>query len=93
MLNDWGVHHLHISTQVGVDGYVRRGGPLLFPVFRPQVAYLIDIMGHRDWTRHHVLEMLATEWPNEGAIHDLGCSQSQRSKNRGGAGDLATKTH
>lgn len=28
MLNDWGVHHLHISSTVEADGFVRRGGPL-----------------------------------------------------------------
>jgi hypothetical protein len=40
MLNDWGVHHLHISTEIDPDGFVNRGKqketdePLLFAVFR-----------------------------------------------------------
>ena len=71
MLNDWGVYHLHISTQLEADGFVRRDGPLLFIVFRPQASYLIDIMQHGDWTRDHVLEVLASEWPNEGVIYEI----------------------
>jgi hypothetical protein len=49
MLNDWGAHHLHISTQIDPDGFVNRSKqkqadePLLFAVFRQQTAYLIDI--------------------------------------------------
>jgi hypothetical protein len=71
MLNDWGVHHLHISTQVEADGFVLRDRHLLFAVFRPQAAYLIDVMQHGDWARDHVLEVMAREWPNEGVIYEL----------------------
>lgn len=71
MLNDWGVHHLHISSVVDVDGFVRRDGPLLFVVFKPDAAYFIDIMSHLDWTRDHVLEVLASEWPTSGVIHEV----------------------
>lgn len=71
MLNDWGVHHLHISSTVEADGFVRRDGPLLFVSFRPYAAYLIDIMNHGDWVRDHVLEVLASEWPNEGVIYKV----------------------
>lgn len=74
MLNDWGIHHLHISSIVEADGFVKRDGPLLFVSFTPHAAYLIDIMTHRDWTRDHVLEVLAGEWPNEGVIHDMGAA-------------------
>jgi hypothetical protein len=91
MLNHWGVHHLHISTIVEADGFVVRGNPLLFICFRPNAAYLIDIMKHGDWTRDHVLEVLAGEWPNDGVIHEIkkvsGTSQiiteSQRANLRG----------
>lgn len=71
MLNAQGIHHLHISTQVEADGYVKRDGPLLFAVFKPQTAYFIDVMGHGDWNRDHVFEVLAHEWPNEGLIHEV----------------------
>jgi len=71
MLNDWGVHHLHISSTVEADGFVKRDGPLLFVSFTPDAAYLIDIMTHGDWTRDHVLAVLADEWPNAGVIHKI----------------------
>jgi hypothetical protein len=71
MLNDWGVHHLHISTQVETDGFVRRDEPLLFVVFKPQAAYMVDIMQHGDWAQDLVLEVLASEWPNEGVIYEI----------------------
>ncbi len=70
-LNNWGVHHLHISSIVEADGFVKRDGPLLFIVFKTDVAYLIDIMKHGDWTRDHVLAVLADEWPNDGVIHKI----------------------
>ena len=71
MLNDWGIHHLHISTQIEADGYVKRDEPLLFAIFRPDDAYLIDVMGHGDWTRDRVIEVLSSEWPDEGITHQI----------------------
>ena len=65
MLNNWGVYHLHISSIVESDGFVKRGGPLLFVSFTSDAAYVIDIMMHGDWNRDHVLEVLASEWPHE----------------------------
>jgi hypothetical protein len=90
MLNDWGVHHLHFSSTVEADGFVKRDGPLLFVSFMPHAAYLIDIMTHRDFVRDHVLEILASEWPNEGVIHEIKnaplgspITESQRANLRG----------
>jgi hypothetical protein len=71
MLNDWNIHHLHISTTLESDGFVTRDGPLLFGVFTHETAYLIDVMQHGDWTREHVMRVVADEWPNEGIIHEL----------------------
>ncbi len=70
LLNNWGVHHLHTSSIVEPDGFVKRDGPLLFVSFTSRAAYVIDIMMHGDWNRVHVLEVLASEWPHEGVIHD-----------------------
>ncbi|MEQ1697246.1 MAG: hypothetical protein ABL901_15540 [Hyphomicrobiaceae bacterium] len=71
MLTEWGVHHLHISSQVESDGFVKRDGPLLFAVFRPATAYLVDVMGHGDWNSEHVLRTMYQEWPKAGIIHAL----------------------
>lgn len=71
MLNDWGVHHLHISSEVEADGFVKRSGPLLFVAFRPDRAYFIDVFDHKSFHKERVLEILVQEWPNDGLIHEI----------------------
>jgi hypothetical protein len=71
LLNDWGIHHLHLSTEVEADGFVKRDGPLLFAAFRPDDAYFIDIMHHGDWTREHIIEVIVNEWPSAGLIEEM----------------------
>ena len=65
LLNDWGIHHLHVSTQVESDGFVRRDGPIIFAIFKPNLAYLIDIMKHGDWACEHMIRVIVDTWPNE----------------------------
>jgi len=71
MLNDWGVHHLHVSTKMDPDGYVQRRDELLFAVFQPDTAFLVDIMNHKNWASEKVLEIVVAEWPNEGLVHEV----------------------
>ena len=71
LLNDWGVHHLHLTTIIEPDGFVRRSKPLLFAVFREDNAYLIDIMSHSNWARDSIPEIILRNWPQAGLIHEL----------------------
>jgi hypothetical protein len=71
MLNDWNVHHLHISSKIGPTGFVARNGPVLFAVFQPDDAYLIDIFPHGAWTKDAVFELIIDEWPNVGIVRKL----------------------
>jgi len=71
LLNDWGIHHMHTSTAVEADGFVKRGDPVIFAIFKPERAYLIDIMGHGDWAREHVIRVIVNTWPNDGLVHEL----------------------
>ena len=76
LLNDWGIHHLHITTKLDPDGFVERKRskspkPLLFAAFRPDDAYLIDLMQHGDWTHEHLVEVMVREWPNAGLALEL----------------------
>jgi hypothetical protein len=59
LLNDWGIHHLHVSTKTDQDGFVERSKALLFAAFQPHDAYLIDLMEHGDWTHEHLIEVIA----------------------------------
>lgn len=71
MLNDWGIHHLHLSIEMEPDGFVKRDGPVLFAAFRPNDAYLIDIMHHGDWVRERVMHLIIEEWPEVGLVTQL----------------------
>lgn len=78
MLLEWHVHHLHISQKMEPNGFVERDGPLLFVVFLPDVAYILDLMTHADFNRDHILKILADEWPGAGLIYELEAGPGQR---------------
>ncbi|MEP7350764.1 MAG: hypothetical protein ABI668_12565 [Sphingorhabdus sp.] len=79
LLNDWGVHHLHLSTELDSDGFVMRTKPLLFAVFKQDTAYLIDIFDHGDWASDAIPKIILRNWPDAGIIHDLGIPGSRES--------------
>ena len=70
LLNDWGVHHLHLSDTLDDDGFVRRDPTcdpdlLLFAIFRDDAAYLLDVGLHGAWTDRSLVEISLRNWPNE----------------------------
>ena len=71
LLNDWGIHHLHLSTELQSDGFVNRTGPLLFARFVHDTAYLLDIIRHGEWANSNVLETLVEEFPSAGGAYVL----------------------
>lgn len=71
LLNDWGIHHLHLSSSVEPDGFVTRDGPLLLGVFQPGEAYLVDIIDHGDWSRQSIMEIAIRNWPDAGIAYEL----------------------
>ena len=71
LLNDLGIYHLHISTEVEADGFVRRGGPIIFAIFKPGRAYLIDIMNYGDRSCERVILIVVDNWAKEGLVHKL----------------------
>jgi hypothetical protein len=70
LLAEWQVHHLHLSSKLRPDGFVERTGPLLFAVFSPADAYLINIFHHGDWSREAIAHIMIEEWPNSGFVHE-----------------------
>jgi hypothetical protein len=96
LLNDWGVHHLHLSTTVEADGFVTRTGPLLFAVFRPDDAYLVDIFKHGSWSDRGVVETIVREWPAAGLIGEakgaLGLAHESSSEDIGVNRSAGTST-
>jgi hypothetical protein len=63
LLNDWGIHHLHLSDVDRGDGYVVRTGDLLFIAFRRDDAYLLDVLGHGAWNNQSLVDIATTNWP------------------------------
>jgi hypothetical protein len=64
LLNDWNVHHLHLSTAKEADGFVKRTGPLLFAIVESKQAFLIDILEHGSWSRERIAHVMIDNWPN-----------------------------
>ena len=64
LLADWGIHHLHLSSKS--DGV--RTADLLFAVFRPDDAYLLQVLPHGSWTDESLLEIIVGNWPNAGLL-------------------------
>ncbi len=75
LLNDWGIHHLHLSTALEPDGFVKRSGPVLFARFGRKDAYFIAVKQHGSgeapWTDITVLETFAESWPEQMERYEL----------------------
>ena len=71
LLNDWGIHHLHLSHEVELDGFVERDGPLLFVIFTAEAAFVLDVIGHGSWTDQHLVAVAVRNWPNEKLFHEI----------------------
>lgn len=63
LLNDWGIHHVHLGTTMGSDGFVARTGPVLFARFDNANAYLIDVLAHGSWSMQRLVKELHDNWP------------------------------
>jgi hypothetical protein len=65
MLNEWGVHHLHLGTTAaaGNPSRVERSGPVLFARITLDDFYAINVYQHGAWENVNVLESLHRNWP------------------------------
>lgn len=71
MLNDWGLHHLHLSTKIGPNGFTDRTGPLLFARVLPDAFYMVAVHEHGAWTNRQLLEEVLKNWPQLLAPYEL----------------------
>lgn len=69
LLNEWGVHHLHLDLPSGRParrpGYVRRADQLLFVFVTPTRALFLDVGIHGEWPDKRFVEILHANWPDE----------------------------
>lgn len=65
LLNDWGIHHLHLGIEKEANTFfIKRTGPLLYAFFSEDTTYLLNIFNHGEWTNKSLLEILDRNWPD-----------------------------
>ena len=64
LLNDWGIHHLHLGEKLEPNGFIKRTGPLLYCRFEKEFAYFIDVLSHDDFTSQKLIKKLHENWPD-----------------------------
>ncbi|MHA1327836.1 MAG: hypothetical protein ACTSRH_11005 [Promethearchaeota archaeon] len=46
LLDLWGIHHIHLGSQIKTNGFIKRSGPILFIKFDNKNAYFLLIKRH-----------------------------------------------
>jgi hypothetical protein len=62
LLNDWGLHHLHLGVAIEPDGFAKRTGPVLFARFTHDTAYFVAVLVHGSWTRQELVKIIHLNW-------------------------------
>lgn len=65
LLNEWRIHHMHLSTTIKPDGFVVGGKPLLFAMFIGEKAYLLDIANHKSFEDDQLVKIAVSNWPSD----------------------------
>lgn len=69
LLAAWGLHHLHLSSEMDPDGeWVKRGEDLLISAFGQFDAYLVGIHPHGSWALKELMEIVVRNWPDAGLV-------------------------
>jgi hypothetical protein len=58
LLNEQGIHHLHLPTLER-----KKGTPILFGIFERQGAFLLDVATHDDWSTDRLARISYSNWP------------------------------
>lgn len=63
LLNEWGIHHLHLGgSQPRANGYVPRSGELLFVYAKADDLYLLDVCNHQSFLDDELVDVIHTNW-------------------------------
>ena len=68
LLWDYAMHHLHLSRNVGENGFVERSDWLLFAIVADQDVFFVDVRPHTDperlqWVHQDLLDIVHSNWP------------------------------
>lgn len=63
LMNDRGLHHLHLGSKLRGDGFIERTGALLFAKVTEESLYVVAVLDHDDWANERLLEEIVASWP------------------------------
>ncbi|WP_272460004.1 hypothetical protein [Polyangium jinanense] len=65
LLNDWGIHHMHLGPpSTGTDFFVGRRDELLFVWPTVDKLYFVDVLGHGHFSDDTLIETTHQNWPH-----------------------------
>lgn len=64
LLNDWGMHHLHLGLVPEADGSMKRTGELLFVIVHPTEIFFVAVGRHQEWTSRRLIDAVNADWPH-----------------------------
>ncbi len=72
LLDDWGIHHLHLGTKVWKDGFMARTNEVLFVRVTDDAAYVLQVLPHKNaidpdlgnWVNSELLKIIHRNWPD-----------------------------
>jgi hypothetical protein len=63
LLNDWGIHHLHLGIKMRKK-FVTRTTTVLFCIVTEEVIYFLTTKPHKEWTDRSLLTIVYKNWPD-----------------------------
>jgi len=71
LLNEWGIHHLHLDQAPGKGGFRARTKELLYVILGRGVAFVLTVAPHGAWTSRRLIEVTVQSWPKQGLFAAL----------------------
>jgi hypothetical protein len=65
LLNEWGIHHLHLSSEPGRRDFNKRTNDLLYVIFGFNVAFVLAVAPHDSWTSGRLISIAIKSWPQQ----------------------------
>lgn len=75
MLNEWGIHHLHLDSSPAV-GFKPRTRDVLYVILGRGAAYVLAVAPHGAWTSRQLIAAAQRTWPQQGLFLALGVMPS-----------------
>lgn len=63
LLNDFGIHHLHLGDKLDRHGFISRTNSLLFAYVMNENCFCINIFSHAAWCDKEIVNILHNDWP------------------------------